>query len=505
MTAVLTDNLPLLAGAPNGIKKLRELILSLAVKGRLLPVACGVDSEIPNGWICTNVGAMLAFEYGDNLPAAKRSNTGEYPVYGSNGVVGSHNECFVKEPCIVIGRKGSAGALNISMSSGCCVTDVAYYCVPPKTLSLEFTFKLLQTLGLDALGKGIKPGLSRKEAYALEILVPPFDEQHRIAAKVDELMALCDTLEFQQAGAESAHAQLVQALLDSLTKASDADDFAASWQRLSEHFDTLFTTEASIDALKQTVLQLAVMGKLVPQDSGDEPVRQLLRRIEAEKRRLSESGKLKGNKQPAPNPGIESPFNIPTNWLGVNLADVVALVTDGDHQPPPTVQDGVPFLVIGNLNKGRIVFDGCRKVSREYYDALDWTRKPDKGDILYTVTGSLGISVVIEADQEFCVQRHVAILKTVPSTPKSYLSILLESKFAKAYAVSIATGIAQKTVPLTGLRKLFVPLPPKEEQHRIVTKVDELMAICDQLKSRLRQARDLNQQLASTLVERAVA
>ncbi|MFU7547992.1 restriction endonuclease subunit S, partial [Pseudomonas paraeruginosa] len=101
--------------------------------------------------------------------------------------------------------------------------------------------------------------------------LPPLAEQHRIVAKVDELMALCDRLEARQADADSAHAQLVQALLGSLTQASDAADFAQSWQRLAEHFHTLFTTESSIDALKQTLLQLAVMGKLVPQDPNDEP------------------------------------------------------------------------------------------------------------------------------------------------------------------------------------------------------------------------------------------
>ncbi|WP_372166343.1 hypothetical protein [Xanthomonas axonopodis] len=108
--------------------------------------------------------------------------------------------------------------------------------------------------------------------------LPPLPEQHRIVAKVDELMALCDRLEVRQADADSAHAQLVQALLGSLTQARDAEDFAQSWQRLEEHFHTLFTTESSIDALKQILLQLAVMGKLVPQDPDDEPVSELLGR-----------------------------------------------------------------------------------------------------------------------------------------------------------------------------------------------------------------------------------
>src|SRR3546814_9188873 len=108
--------------------------------------------------------------------------------------------------------------------------------------------------------------ISLAKLRPLPFAIPPLAEQHRIVAKVDELMELCVRLEAQQADAESAHAQLVATLLDSLTKASDSDDFAASRQRLSAHFHTLFTTESSIDALKESLLQLAVMGKLAPQD-----------------------------------------------------------------------------------------------------------------------------------------------------------------------------------------------------------------------------------------------
>ncbi len=109
--------------------------------------------------------------------------------------------------------------------------------------------------------------INRGPFLAQPVGLPPLAEQRRIVAKIDELMVLCDRLEAQQADAESAHAQLVQALLGSLTQAIDAEDFAASWKRLADHFHTLLTTESSIDALKQSLLQLAVMGKLVPQDT----------------------------------------------------------------------------------------------------------------------------------------------------------------------------------------------------------------------------------------------
>jgi type I restriction enzyme S subunit len=168
---------------------------------------------LPPGWSVAHFGDVYSLEYGDNLPAEKRSNTGEYPVYGSNGIVGSHFECFVRSPCIIVGRKGSAGALNLSLTEGCCVTDVAYYCIPPSGLDLAFSFKMFHTLGLDSLGKGVKPGLSRNEVYVLPIAIPPFAEQHRIVAKVDELMVLCDQLEAALKEREILHRRLLEAVL----------------------------------------------------------------------------------------------------------------------------------------------------------------------------------------------------------------------------------------------------------------------------------------------------
>ena len=123
--------------------------------------------------------------------------------------------------------------------------------------------------------------------------IPPFAEQHRIVAKVDELMALCDQLEQCSESQLAAHQTLVETLLATLTDSCDADELAQNWARLSTHFDTLFTTEASIDALKQTILQLAVMGKLVPQDPSDEPASALLERIAAEKALLVKEKKIK--------------------------------------------------------------------------------------------------------------------------------------------------------------------------------------------------------------------
>lgn len=280
-----------------GIERLRALILDLAVRGKLVPQdardepasklltrifaerkalqqagkmskpkklpAVGPDElKAPQSWAVIRFGDVFSFEYGDNLPEPKRSGTGEYNVFGSNGVVGTHHSYSIEQPCLVVGRKGSAGAINRSYKP-CWVTDVAYYCVPPSGIDLEFQYTLFRTLGLDELGKGIKPGLNRNEANVLAIALPPLPEQRRIVAKVDELMALCDALERGSVEAMAAHQTLVETLLATLVSATDSADLARQWTRLELHFDTLLVTEASIDALKQAILDLAVRGKLV--------------------------------------------------------------------------------------------------------------------------------------------------------------------------------------------------------------------------------------------------
>lgn len=270
---------------------------------------------------------------------------------------------------------------------------------------------------------------------------------------------------------------------------------------VTSHLPLMAGAPNGIKKLRELILELAVRGKLVPQDPNDEPASEVLERIAAEKNVLVAQGKIKRHRPQAGAQKEKRPFEmLPRGWEAAHLSDVLAVVTDGDHQAPPKAVDGVPFLVIGNLSSGRISFEGCRRVPIEYFASLDWGRKPRKDDILYTVTGSFGIPIAVDVDERFCVQRHVAILKVCRSSPANYLRLLLGSVSAKNYAASIATGIAQKTVPLTGLRQLFVPVPPLAEQHRIVTKVEELMALCDRLEARQEDAESAQTQLVEALL-----
>ncbi|WP_440443321.1 restriction endonuclease subunit S [Phascolarctobacterium succinatutens] len=163
------------------------------------------------------------------------------------------------------------------------------------------------------------------------------------------------------------------------------------------------------------------------------------------------------------------------SWEDVSLDSVCKSIYDGDHMPPPKSETGIPFLVISNVNTGFISFEKCRFVQEEYYDGLSETRTPEIGDILYTIVGSYGIPVMVDTDKKFCFQRHMALLK-----PKDiynrFLWRQLQTQSFFEQATSIATGTAQLTVPIKGLRKLIVKCPTLPEQHEIVRLIDDLLA-----------------------------
>jgi type I restriction enzyme S subunit len=163
---------------------------------------------------------------------------------------------------------------------------------------------------------------------------------------------------------------------------------------------------------------------------------------------------------------------LPPGWSWRPLREICTSVADGDHQPPPQVEDGVPFLVIGNVRSGSLNFERCRHVPLEYYQRLQPTRRPQKGDVLYTLVGSYGIPALVTDDRPFCVQRHIGILRPADRIDSAYLAAAMAGGSAFSQARRSATGTAQMTVPLSGLRKLALPIPPLSEQRRIVSELE---------------------------------
>ncbi len=270
---------------------------------------------------------------------------------------------------------------------------------------------------------------------------------------------------------------------------------------LLSNMELIATAPGGVAKLRELILTLAVQGKLVPQDPADEPAGVLLQKIRAEKDRLVAEGKIKRDKPLAEIAEEEKPFELPVGWEWVRALDICALITDGDHQPPPKADTGVPFLVIGDVRTGAVLLQGAsRFVPDSYFDELDWGKKPFPGDVLYTTVGSFGIPVPVVQQQRFCFQRHIALLRPAVVDLQSYLALALRTTLAFAQAEKGATGTAQKTVPLSVLRNLILPLPPLAEQSRIVTRVEALMRLCDALEAKGQLEAAQHAQLVSTLL-----
>ncbi|HPB91298.1 MAG TPA: restriction endonuclease subunit S, partial [Rugosibacter sp.] len=189
----------------------------------------------------------------------------------------------------------------------------------------------------------------------------------------------------------------------------------------------------------------------------------------------------------------------------VTLADLAIEITDGDHMPPPKALSGVPFITIGNIAKNTrtIDFTDTFMVSKEYFDRLKPNKKPQKGDVLYTVTGSFGIPVLLSEHRDFCFQRHIGLVRPKPEVNSEWLCHLLLSPQIFKQANDGATGTAQKTISLKLLRGYQVPRIPLALQHAVVTKLNTVSKETQRLESLYQQKIAALDELKKSLLHQA--
>ena len=272
--------------------------------------------------------------------------------------------------------------------------------------------------------------------------IPPLAEQKRIVEKIEELMPLIEEY-------GKAEEQL---------------------SKLNAEFP---------DKLRKSILQQAVQGKLTERDPADEPASELLKCIKAEKEALIKSGKIKKEK---PLPAItddEKPFDIPDTWEWVRLGHYLD-VRDGTHDTPKYVPEGFPLVTSKNLVEGKIDFTNIKYISKTDLDLINARSHVDDGDILFAMIGSIGNPVMVKKDREFAIKNMALFKKYSNITDMKYvISFLLLAQYEMKKQ---ASGGVQAFVSLNYLRNYLFPLPPLAEQKRIVKRVEELLALCDELK-----------------------
>jgi type I restriction enzyme S subunit len=312
--------------------------------------------------------------------------------------------------------------------------------------------------------------------------LPPLPEQHRIVARIDQLMARCDELEKLRKEREEKRLAIHAAAIKQLLDAPDG----SAWDFIQQHFGELYTVKENVADLRKAILQLAVMGRLVPQDAGDPPASELLKEIEAEKQQLVKEGKIKKPKPLPPIKPEEVPYELPQGWEWVRLQDALD-VRDGTHDSPKDAvgSDTYPLITSKNFSNGKIDFSNARMISAEDHSEISKRSKVERLDILFSmIGGNIGNQVIVQEDRDFSI-KNVALFKyygkdlTYPYFIKRFIEHLAVDLQLKA------VGGAQPFVSLGFLRNIVIGLPSVNEQHRIVARIDQLMVLCDTLEQQI--------------------
>ena len=245
--------------------------------------------------------------------------------------------------------------------------------------------------------------------------------------------------------------------------------------------------------LKNAILQQAIQGKLVEQRAEEGTGQELYKAIQDEKNNLIKEGKLKKQKALPDITEDEIPFEIPETWKWVRLRDICTKIVDGDHNPPAGIKTETNYWMLSaiNINNGSLVeLNRVRYLTKEVFEKANERTKVKPGDIFFTIVATLGRSCVYEGGYNICFQRSVAVITTL--IYNYYLKYALDSGFVQQFMVVNATGTAQKGFYLNQVDKLLIPLPPLDEQKRIVEKIEELLPLVERYEKAWARLEELN-------------
>ncbi len=526
-----------------GIKKLRELILDLAVRGLLVPqdakdepasellkkvtaqearlVKAGTIGKrkprpeikegekpfaLPPSWVWIRL-AEAGHDWGQKNPDAAFTYIDVGSINKEQGLVfdpsvlsadqaPSRARKIVKEGTVIYSTVRPY-LLNIAVVSESFdpepIASTAFAIVHPfEGILARFVYRYLRSPSfidyVESCQTGIAyPAINDKQFFSGVLPLPPLAEQHRIVAKVDELMALCDQLEQQQEDSVRTHETLVQTLLGALTAASEPDQFAQAWQQIASHFDTLFTTESSIDQLKQTILQLAVKGKLVEQQTNTEDAK-------------LDFPKWKGRSN------ANSGDFLPSNWMNIPLGEIGEWRGGGTPSKNTSAYwDGsIPWVCPKDM-KRPLVSDSILQITETALEETSVKSIPPNS-LLMVVRGMIlarDFPVAISASP-VTINQDMKGLIPAYSNVVNYLALVLRAFRPRVLAMVERSSHGTCKLQTETIQSLTIPIPPLAEQRRIVAKVDELMALCDRLKTSVRTAQVTQLNLADSLVEAVI-
>ncbi|MBF0268791.1 MAG: restriction endonuclease subunit S [Alphaproteobacteria bacterium] len=548
-----------IADAPDAIARLRRFILDLAVRGKLVPqdpndepasellkriaaekARLGIrdaleplaSEEVPfallKGWAWTRIGEICSKTGSGSTPRGGKEVYVESGVpflrsqnvyddglrlddvaYIAADVHARMSGTAVKPADLLLNITGGSMGRCCRVPDGFGEANISQHVAIIRSAidgMTDFLHKLVLAPYFQAFifgkqtGAG-RGGLPKNRMDRIAVALPPLAEQHRIVAKVDELMALCDRLEAARKEREATRDRLALSSLARLN-APDPETFQADARFALNNLSALTTRPDQIKQLRQTILNLAVRGKLVPQDPNDEPASELLKRIAAEKARLVKAGEIKSPREASV--PAEAPFSVPSNWRWSQLSEI-GVLSPRNEAPDVLEASFVPMPLIaadygvanqhevrpwGEIKKGYTHFAegdvGLAKITPCFENG--------KSTVFRNLTGGIGSGTT-----ELHIVRPLFI-------EQDYILLFLKSPHFIETGIPKMTGTAgQKRVPTEYFAHSPFPLPPLAEQHRIVAKVDELMALCDRLEASLSTCDDTRRCLLESILHHSLA
>ena len=329
--------------------------------------------------------------------------------------------------------------------------------------------------------------LSSQTVGDIPLPLPPLKEQHRIVIKIEELFSELDQgiKNLKTAGEQ------IKIYRQSILKEAFEGKLTEKWRE---------TQTDQLETANQLILRIKQKRQQRYEQKADEwkkalAVWEVNGKQDTKPRKPQKLTEL----TPPTEQEIAKLPQLPNEWCWEQLATVSVEITDGDHQAPPKAESGVPFIVISNIKNNQIDFRETKYVPRSYYNAIQDNKKPVKGDILYTVTASFGIPCLINFEREFCFQRHIALIRLENMILEKFIFYFLQSNLAFKQALNVATGTAQKTVSLSGLRMFKIPIAPFNEQIKIVDEIENYFSVINlfeiKIQSSLAKAEILRQSI----------
>lgn len=551
------------AEAEDAIPRLRRFVLDLAVRGKLVEqdpsdepaaellkriaqekarlVKAGeikkseVDGllpsdepfALPKNWAWTRLGSI-----GD-WGAGSTPSRGNSELYGGSvtwlksgelndntALAGSEEtvtEAAVKKGSFRVNKPGDIllamyGATigKLAILAETAVTNQAVCgCTPFEGVANRFLFLFLLSYRANfhaASEGGAQPNISKVKIVSTPFPLPPLAEQHRIVAKVDELMALCDQLEQARAGREAVRDRLTTASLARLTAPdTDAETFQSHARFALQSLPTLTTHPDQIKTLRHTILNLAVRGKLVEQDASDEPAAELLARAIAAKQSIRAERHIGRSEDPEFSRSACEP-SLPDHWVSAYLADF-GLVLGGKRLPAGTSFSAEPtdhiYIRVTDMKNGTILSDGLKYIAPDVQKQIA-KYTIDRDDIYITIAGTIGdVGDVPENFHGHNLTENAAKI-VFREIDREFLILVLRSQDVQDQFAEKTKQMAQPKLALKRILGARLPLPPLAEQHRIVAKVDALMALCDQLEASLTTTATTRSKLLNALLHEAL-